>query len=78
MPEVLDAKGAAKLLKCCRNTIYQRVSKAEIPFHYLPGTRLVRFLDTELLDWVATSQPPKPIPRVRRKEDGWSSVTFED
>lgn len=47
--EVMTLAEAATYLRLSRSTLYQR---KDIPRHRLPGSREVRFLRDELLDWL--------------------------
>jgi excisionase family DNA binding protein len=53
--EVLDVRGAAKLLRMGRNAIYDACGRGEIP-HRRIGNRL-RFSRTALLRWLGGSAP---------------------
>ena len=71
---VLDIAGAAAFLKVSKSTIRRRT---DIPRHYLPGTRRVRFIPQELVDWLQSGQPVAP-PQVEHHGNGWMTVSLED
>lgn len=47
--EVMTLAEAAAYLRLSKSTLYQR---KDIPRHRIPGSRKVRFLKDELLDWL--------------------------
>ena len=71
---VLDLAGAAAFLKVSKATIRRRM---DIPRHYLPGTRRVRFIPQELLDWLQSDTPVTPS-QVEHHGQGWMTLSMED
>ncbi|HRB15961.1 MAG TPA: helix-turn-helix domain-containing protein [Nitrospira sp.] len=64
VPEIMTLAEAAAYLRLSKSTLYQR---KDIPRHRIPGSREVRFLRDELLDWlksgdvVAASRGPEVL-----------------
>lgn len=52
--EILTPEEAAHFLRLSRSTVYQR---SDIPRHRMPGSRQIRFIRSELLDWIK-GEPP--------------------
>ena len=51
-PPVLNTKEAAQLLRLHEESLRVLVRAGKIPCHRFPGGREIRFLRTELLDWL--------------------------
>ncbi len=68
MTALLTADEAAAFLKVSKSTIYQR---RDIPRYRLPGSRAIRFDETELLAWAKgglVSEREKPSENVNGDE----------
>jgi excisionase family DNA binding protein len=63
--DVLDVRGAMKLLKLGRNAVYDACARNEIP-HRRVGAKLLRFSRAALLTWLAGDDTGHDLPRRER------------